>query len=455
MKNKDGVKSSFRDPCGYVFMNEGIFYRHINDLYKDDYDLLMNSGLYSALIDKELMIRHEEVEDPRAENAGAYKIIRPQRVEFISYPYEWCFGELKDAALCLLQIQQSALRFGMSLKDGNAYNIQFQAGKPKLIDTLSFEVYDESKPWIAYRQFCQHFLAPLYIMAYKDVRLSQLLKQYIDGIPLDLASTLLPFSSRFSFAALFHIHLHGRNQTKQTTLKQTISFSRNKMVALVENLMGAVEAVQWKPKQAQWVNYYQETNYTDKAMMLKKNWVTECIDAVSPDCVWDIGANTGEFSRLVRNASVVAFDYDEGVTEINYQRTKSCNETNILPLVMDLNNPSPSLGWAGEERMSLEQRGPVDLAFALALIHHLVIGNNLSFEQVANYFSKCCKNLVIEFVPKTDSQVQRLLSSRADVFAEYSIEGFEAVFGKYFAVRRRQKIEETERTIYLMEAMTE
>lgn len=451
-KNEERVGSSFRDPSGYVFQHQGVYYRHIQQRYKEEYERLMQSGLYSALVDQQLMIPHEEVVDPRTAAGPTYKVIRPQQLDFVSYPYEWCFGELKDAALCLLNIQQLALRHGLSLKDGNAFNVQYHAGRPRLIDTLSFEIYDENKPWIAYRQFCQHFLAPLYLTTYKDVRLNQLLKHFLDGIPLDLASALLPFSSRFNLSALFHIHLHGRNQAKKTTVRKDVGFSRNKMMALIDNLLSSVTDISWTPAKAVWTHYYQETNYTDRAMNAKKQWVGECIGEIGPSTIWDIGANTGEFSRLARNANVIAFDYDEGVTEISYQRAKTDQDRNLLPLVMDMNNPSPGLGWAGEERMSLQQRGPADLVLALALIHHLIIGNNLSFSKVAQYFSCCGRKLLIEFVPKHDSQVQRLLSSRSDIFPDYTLERFAADFSEYFTICKSHKIEESERTIFLMAA---
>ena len=183
--NDEAVSSSFRDPSGLVFVREGVFYRQVNVPYKDNYDHLMSSGLYDKLADNKLLIPHEEVSLDPATPDSAYKVLKPEQVPFISYPYEWCFGQLKDAALTTLAIQKRALGFGMTLKDGSAYNIQFLKGRPVLIDTLSFEKYCEGQFWVAYRQFCQHFLAPLVLMSYTDVRLSQLLRVHIDGIPLD------------------------------------------------------------------------------------------------------------------------------------------------------------------------------------------------------------------------------------------------------------------------------
>ncbi|MCJ7513764.1 MAG: hypothetical protein MUO23_12440, partial [Anaerolineales bacterium] len=198
--------ASFRDPSGYLFERNGKLFRQVNRSYQADFDRLIASGLYAELTGVGLIIPH--IESPAApdEPGLAYRVIEPEPVPFISYPYEWSFGQLQTAALTTLSIQKRALSKGMSLKDSSAYNIQFHHGRPVLIDTLSFETYREGEPWDAYRQFCQHFLAPLALMAHTDIRLGQLLRVYIDGIPLDLASRLLPRKTRFSFSLLTHLH---------------------------------------------------------------------------------------------------------------------------------------------------------------------------------------------------------------------------------------------------------
>ena len=206
--------ASFRDPSGFLFTHDGVLYRQVNQIYAEDYKKLMDSGLYAKLVKAGLLIPHTEVELEAADPTLAFKVLRPERVPFISYPYEWSFGQLKDAALATFSIQKRALKLGMSLKDASAYNIQLVGGKPTLIDTLSFEIYKEGEPWVAYRQFCQHFLAPLALMAYRDIRLSQLLRVYIDGIPLDLASELLPGRTRWIIGLASHIHLHASAQKR-------------------------------------------------------------------------------------------------------------------------------------------------------------------------------------------------------------------------------------------------
>ena len=208
------IQSSFRDPSGHVFISEGTVFRQVNSAYKEHYDHLLESGLYDVLVNSRLLVRHEEVGFDSVGSADSYKVLKPQLIPFISYPYEWSFSQLKVAALATLEVQKKALEFGMTLKDASAYNWQFLNGRPILIDTLSFEKYQDGNPWVAYRQFCQHFLAPLALMGYGHIGLGQLSRIHIDGIPLDLASSLLPMRTRIRPSLHIHIHLHARLQGK-------------------------------------------------------------------------------------------------------------------------------------------------------------------------------------------------------------------------------------------------
>ncbi len=434
----------------------------------------MDSGLYEKLIKARLLIPHIEVDQPPAEKTraerseptgersrnAAYKIIQPERVPFISYPYEWSFGQLKDAALSTLSIQRRALKMDMSLKDASAYNIQFVRGKGTLIDTLSFEIYKEGQPWVAYRQFCQHFLAPLALMALRDVRLNQLLRVYIDGVPLDLASELLPSRTRFNFGLLTHIHLHAGAQKKYahagTDVKLRVgTMSKQAMMGLIDSLDSTIRKLDWSPSGTEWGNYYEITNYSDAAFEHKKGLVREWSARVKPRLVWDLGANTGVFSRAAgeTGAYVVSSDIDPAAVEQNYRQVKGEKTENLLPLLLDLTNPSSSIGWANQERDSFGARGPADMILALALIHHLAISNNVPLPQLADYFASFGKWLVIEFVPKSDSQVQKLLVSREDIFPNYTREGFEAAFRQKFKICEAVKVHESERVLYLMESL--
>jgi ribosomal protein L11 methylase PrmA len=454
----ESLGASFRDPSGFLYRREGILYRQVNLDYREQYKQLMQSGLYDNLVQTNMLISHQEVEVEPVEAALAYKVLKPQEVQFISYPYEWCFSQLKKAALTTLEIEKRALKFGMTLKDSSAYNIQFQRGHPVLIDTLSFDHYQDGKPWDAYRQFCQHFLSPLSLMALRDVRLSQLLRVHMDGIPLDLASKLLPRSSYLNFSLLSHIHLHAAAQRRYAG-KAVIqeaggrTMSKTAFLALLDNLETGVRSLRWNPTGTAWGDYYEETNYTQLGMEHKKQLIGEFLDEIRPKTLWDLGANLGLFSRVASGKGIptLAFDVDMGAVEQNYLACLEKQETDLLPLLLDLTNPSPAIGWQNHERLSFLERAPADAAMALALVHHLAITNNLPLPHLAEFFHRLGRWLIIEFVPKTDSQVQRLLVSRQDIFPDYNVETFESVFAQRFKILRSATIHDSQRRIYLME----
>lgn len=448
---------SFRDPDGFVFSTDGAIYRQINRSYSAPYDQLMQSGLYDSLVRDGMLIPHVEVDLTHALSAEAHKVIRPDHIAFVSYPYEWCFSQLKHAALLTLQVQKRALEHGMSLKDASAYNVQFEDGKPIFIDTASFELYREGRPWVAYGQFCQHFLAPLALMSRADVRMQRLSRVWIDGVPLDLASSLLPIRTWIDPGLLSHIHLHAsarKHITTRSMQSRRVSFGRTSFLGLIDNLQSSITALRWRPRGTEWEDYASLSRYSPAAAADKGSVVGRMLDQITPAAkqVWDIGANIGTFSRLAsaRGIPTISFDADEAAVEKNYLQTTVEKETNLLPLVMDLTNPSPSLGWASQERMSLLERGPADLVLALALVHHLAISNNVPFSILAEFLSKIGRALVIEFVPRSDPQVQKLLAGREDIFTGYGQDEFEHAFGKCFQIQARCEIKDTERTVYLM-----
>jgi ribosomal protein L11 methylase PrmA len=458
--NQTKEQASFRDPSGFLFYHSGELYRQVNQAYQTNYDHLMQSGLYDRLMDQGLMVPHTEVEDVSPPNPEiAYRILHPERVDFISYPYEWCFTQLRGAALTTLRLVRAGLDHGMILKDASAYNLQFHQGRWRLIDTLSFEVYREGEPWVAYKQFCQHFLAPLALMAYRDVRLHRMSRLFIDGIPLDLAADLLPFRTKLRFGLLTHIHLHARSQKRyadKAVKRDQIQgkVSQKALVGLLDSLRTTVKGLSVRTDTTEWARYYEETNYSDTAFEEKKKTVSGFIERISPKEVWDLGANTGAFSRLASDRGIytVAFDVDPGAVAQNYIQVRQNREINLLPLVMDLTNPSPGLGWAHEERQSFVSRGPAGMVLALALVHHLAISNNVPLPKLADFFHAVGSTLVIEFVPKSDSQVQRLLRTREDIFDRYTVDGFESAFESKFEILEKSQVAGSERILYLMKA---
>ena len=455
MTNSPTVAGSFRDPRGFVFSRNGVTCRQINHAHRRDYNHLTDSGMYDRLIEAGLLIPHTEVDVPPPVPEKAYKVIQPEHVDFISYPYEWCFSQLKDAALATLDIQRRALELGMSLRDASAYNIQYHQGRPVLIDTLSLGLYEEDRPWSAYGQFCRHFLAPLALMCHTDITLNALLRCHIDGIPLQLAAALLPLRSRLRFSLLSHIHLHAKSERRFAGSQQRYRdarMSKKALTNMIIHLEGAIEGLTWKPGGTEWGEYYSDTNYSATARAFKERTIEDYLKTLSPQRVWDLGGNVGDFSRIAARlgASTLSFDIDPAAVETNYLTCRAQKTANILPLLLDLTNPSPGIGWAHEERNSLRDRGPADTIMALALVHHLAISNNVPFASIAAYLRDLGHALIIEFVPKTDSQVQRLLATREDIFDDYTQEAFEHEFSRHFTIEASVGITDSERVLYSM-----
>jgi ribosomal protein L11 methylase PrmA len=450
--------ASFRDPSGFVFRRDGAVLRQVNRRYASEYEQLMSSGLYEKLVSKRWLIPHEELADQPAD-PDHFRTLRPERIDFLSQPFEWSFSQLKDAALLTLRIQREALACGMTLRDASAYNVQFQRGRPIFIDTLSFGHYQEGEPWVGYRQFCQHFLAPLALMSRRDIRLQRLLVTHIDGVPLDLAASLLPRRTWLNLGLAMHLWVHARFQrryegdgeggTAQTTRKLAKSAHQN----LIRALEGTVRKLDWKPQGTEWADYYRGDSYEEDSLERKKELVAKFLAAIGPQCVWDLGANTGVYSRIAseQGARVCSFDVDPACVERNYREVRSSGEESILPLLLDLVNPSPSIGWANRERRALIDRADADTILALALIHHIAISNNVPLPHISRFFAELSEHLIIEFVPKSDAKVRTLLATREDVFPSYTREGFEEAFRADWEIADAVDIEGSERTLYRLE----
>lgn len=416
--------------------------REIMPSYRENYAYLMEAGLHAKLVGRNMIIPHSKVSD---------WVIAPDIIPFISYPYEWCFDAYKDAALATLEIQATALDYGMVLKDASAYNIQFYKGKPILIDTTSFVSYQYGEPWIAYQQFCKHFLIPLALMSYCDARMGQLMRIFIDGIPIDLASRLLP---KFRMGIGLSTHIFGQSIAQKFISKpRKLTMSKNALVGLVENLRKIISGLEIKkPTNNNWSQYSTNTSYTLEASRAKIRTVLEYLNMAQPETIWDMGAGDGEYSKLgiyVGAKQIIAFDNDPHSVNKCYNLYKNLN---TFPLILDISNPSSGIGWANIERMSLSDRSPADVVMALALVHHLAISNNTPLSMIAKWFHSLGEWLIIEFIPKKDPQVEKMLSNRVDVFKEYTLNEFKVAFNKYYELVEERGLPESCRSIYLYRA---
>jgi ribosomal protein L11 methylase PrmA len=449
---------SYRDPGGFVYRRDGVLYRQIGPASIADWNAFLASGLAERFIAAGRLVGHEVADLAAAATPSAVAVIRPRPIDFISYPYEWTFGELRDAALLTLDVQLDALAAGWSLKDASAYNVQFQDARPVLIDSLSFEAYEDGQPWVAYRQFCEHFLAPLALIAHRDVRLSRLLRADPDGIPLDLAAKLLPWRTRLDFGLLSHLHLHAGAQRRYAgneddgQAAKRARLDRRRLIDLVRNLRNTVNSLAWSPGGTEWSDYAENTSYGDRATADKLRLVDEMVRQVPGSRAWDLGANTGRYSRVAADAGkqVLAFDVDPAAAERNYRQIRTERRADILPLILDVANPSPGIGWAGQERRSLLDRADPDLLLALALVHHLAISRNVPLAMLLDLFAQMAPLAIVEFVPKEDVMVRRLLATRRDVFPDYTIEGFREAASERFETVLERSIEDSPRTLFLL-----
>lgn len=449
---------SFRDPSGFVYRRDGVVYRQIAPSFAGRWAAVEATGLLRRLADEGKALAYEDVGLELAATPDAARVIRPDPVPFISYPYEWSFGQLRDAALRTLDVAEAALACGLTLRDASAYNIQFLGSRPVHIDTLSFEPAEPGRPWVAYRQFCEHFLGPLALMAIRDVRLGGLLRSNLEGVPLDLVSTLLPRSTRFRLGLGAHVHLHARAQRRYADRGEEAAgrLERGRKVnvaALLASLRQTVEGLSWTPSGTEWADYDEQgASYAAEAVVAKERLVVDLLARTTGGRVWDLGANTGRFSRLAADGgrSVVAFDIDPAAVERHHRRLRGEGREDILPLVMDLANPSPALGWAHRERASLADRGPADVALALALVHHLAIGRNVPLRDLAEQLARVARHVIVEWVPREDAMVRRLLATREDVFTDYHEEGFRTAFGAVFEPVAEAPVKGSARVLHLL-----
>ena len=443
--------ASFRDPSGRVFESQGAIYRAIYEPGLEDFRSATDDGIYDILIEKNLLVDHTEVDPDSVGEEGALVCLQHPRLPMISYPWEWPFSLLKRAALLHLEIMEILIPRGYWLRDANAFNAQFDGQRMKLIDTLSVGRREKDSPWVAYKQFCSQFLAPLAVAAKSDIRLLHLWRNYLDGYPLDLAVKMLPGSCRFNPRLYMHLYLHARMQQSSDSKEQlhettpkAVHMSDTALLGLVRSLRKAIQALQYRPDSEIWQGYTELRTYNDEDVTAKSDFISNAIEKIVPQVVWDFGGNTGEFSEIAARggAFVLSVDSDPACTEYLYGRIRRGEASGkILPLTMDLANPSPGLGFNQEERYGIRERGPTDLLMALALIHHLVFSASVPLEKVATWFAQLARRVLIEFVPETDPMVRKLLTNRGDDHLPYSLAVFRQAFADSFEVEKEKQLD--------------
>lgn len=447
--------SSFRDPSGYVFVKNHELFRVIKPIYFKQYNVLTESGFFQTLFQNNLLIKHEEVSNNEDEI-----IIKPQQIPFVTYPYEWSFEQYKEAALLTLKLQKYALVNGFSLKDASAFNVAFFKGKAVFIDTLSFDFYEEGKPWRGYKQFIMHFLGPLVLAHYHGNDMLKLLQQYIDGVPVKMIASILPYKTKFSPVLYTNIHLlakfedkHNEDKLKESRISK---LSKKGQIKIIETLYDFISKLGVENK-SEWSDYYHKMNYSDVAFESKSTIIKKWVENLEVNRLIDVGGNNGHFVRALGESVEYALvcDIDSNAVDSNYNRVVEKKESYILPFVLDVLSPSPAIGFRNKERLSFNERiqkFQPDVTLALALIHHVSLSGNVPFDLSAKFFASFSKYLIVEFPKREDSWVKKILQNKGDFenhFGFYNVDDFEKYYAEYFELKEKITIEGSQRVLYL------
>ncbi len=446
-ENVDWESASFRDPAGRIFMMEGRILRAIRSSFAPVWNDFSSSPFFQELQHEGLLIRSAPPADvlqlPASITEDTCAVIEHERVPFVSYPYEWSFGMLKDAALLHLDILERGLRHEFILKDSTAYNVLFSGCKAVFVDVLSFTRLEPGEPWLGYHQFCKMFLYPLMLQAYKQIPFQSWLRNELEGLDPIQFSQLMGGRDLLRPGVFTHVRMQAWMQKQlasaRYSVRQKIKTTGLSKDAIARNLRGLRRLIHKLNLQgtSAWVDYVRTRSYSDPAMKQKEEFVRQALDGQHWRLVWDLGCNTGEFSRTAGEYAdyVVAMDADPLCVEFLYQGLKQEEKRNILPLVMNLANLSPDQGWAGRERQSLPARGKPDLALCLALVHHMAITCNVPIRAFLAWLAELGTSVIVEFVSKEDPMVQQLLLNKDDTYDDYTRADFETYLRQFFNVK--------------------
>ena len=454
---------SFRDPAGHVFIASQRIFRGISSDTAEELRGFIQSDFFRERAGT-LIVDTKEVSPGEALEAGiAAEIVRSygmwvehEPLPFISYPYEWSFEALREAACLTLKLLVDGLENGFTLKDASAYNVQFIHSRPIFMDVLSFCEYREGDPFLGYKQFCEHFLAPLCLTAFSGIDFNQWFRGHLEGLDLMEVSTALPVSSYFRPQVLLHIHLQAWAMRKLESIsdgtkrKETRKVPRRNLVALANGLREFIARLKRK-RTSYWQKYTEHNAYEDEARMDKTRIAHDFVRNNKLLRLLDLGCNTGEYCNAAVSAGaeqVIGVDFDCGAIDLATREARR-HAWPTQFLYYDIANPTPDMGWRHEERSALEKRlGPLDGIFCFALIHHLVVGRNIPMEEFIGWVCSLAQRGLIEFIPKTDPMVQGLLRHREDIFHDYNREHFERILKNECTNVSLHTIQSTDRTIY-------
>jgi hypothetical protein len=382
---------SFRDRSSRVFYAGDAVFRTLDAAALDSWRQLAQRPFFRRLLAAGKVVGSEEATAPPGLEAalpppdgGSWAgVLRHERVPFVSYPFEWPFGMLRAAAELQLELLDEALADGFTLKDASSYNVQWLGTRPVFIDAASFVPWTPGDPWVGYQQFCQLFLYPLLLTAHKDIAFQPVLRGQLEGPGAQQCARLFGWRDLLRRGVLAHVWLQARLQRATEGSGRGLRgelraarLPREVVVANVRRMRRLVAGLEWSSRRSQWSEYAAECSYTAADAATKRSFVATAAAQRRWRLVWDLGANTGTYTRIAAEHAdyALALDADHLAVERLYRALAAEGERRILPLVYDVLDPSPGLGWRGRERRPLEGRGEPDLVLALALLHHLAIG---------------------------------------------------------------------------------
>jgi len=453
---------SFRDRDGRIYRSDDRIIRGVSQLALEEFQKLQSTRFYTKFLEQgQLVESHILPADqvPLSQNVQQQwaGFLEHSLIPVISYPYEWTFGMLRDAALLQLDLLEAAILEGMTLKDATPYNIQFVSGRPVFIDIPSFETLPAGAPWAGYRQFCEMFLFPLMLQAYKGIDFQPLMRSSIDGVGIQMAARLFGFRDRFRSGVLTHVWLQAKLDSRYGSTSQNVrsdlksaGFNKEMILANIRKMRKLLIRLKWQGDGSEWGSYEEFHNYSEDDHLLKEAFIEECVAASEAHLVWDIGCNTGQFSKIAaaHASGVVAMDLDHFAVERLYREIKAEGIEDILTLVQNVADPSPNWGWRNSERTDLKTRARPDLVLCLALIHHVVISANIPLEEFIGWLADTSDQLVIEYVARSDDKVEALLRNKEDKYSDYSRERLEQALSRHYKILRQQPLDSGNRFLY-------
>lgn len=467
-------RGSYRDRAGRVLRgSSGEIFRGLSAEALDEWRQVAAAPFARRAMDRGRLVATRELTVAEVEAAGLSGaagsggipwagFLEHQRIPFVSYPYEWTWGMLRDAALVQLELLREAFAGGFTLKDGTFYNVQWRGTEPVFIDTVSLERWTQGLPWMGYRQFCQTGLFPLWMQSLWQVPFHPWLRGRLDGITPAEFSPLCRWRDFFRRGVFVHGWLHARLQQSRPVADQDVrrSLEQNGLPASavrnsLESLHRTVDRLRWNLPRSTWSDY--APAYSPEDWQAKQEFVRRAVVARQPQLVWDLGCNTGDFSRIAAETAptVVALDGDHVAVEKLYRSLRAEPSSpvagRILPLVGNVCDPSPNQGWLGAERRSLPDRGRPDLVLALALVHHLVLGAGVPLEEFLDWLRDLGAAVVLEFVDKSDPQARRVLHNRRDDDPGYSLEACHAGLRQRFGRCEQVTLSQGGRTLFFVE----